>query len=96
VVVGVNRFADDRPAPPPPFQHDPRIERERAKLLARWRSERDTRVVGTTLKRLERHARGDANLMPAILAALTAKATLGEVCDTMRGVFGEHRPGSQR
>jgi methylmalonyl-CoA mutase N-terminal domain/subunit len=96
VVVGVNRFADERPTPPPPFKHDPRIERARARFLAGWRSERDARAVKSALARLEREARGDANLMPAILAALTAKATLGEVCDAMRGVFGEYRPGSQR
>ncbi len=96
VVVGVNRFADDQPMPPPPFKHDPRIERERAKFLARWRAERNAHAAQKALARLEKDARGDANLMPAILAALVAKATLGEVCDAMRDVFGVHRPGSER
>ena len=95
VVVGVNRFADDQPVPPPPFKHDAKVERRRAKFLAEWRSGRDARATDAGLTRLEREARGDANLMPVILDALKAKATLGEVCDTMRGVFGEYRPGSE-
>ena len=43
--------------------------------------------------RLEAAARGSGNLMPFILKALTVRATLGEVCDVMRGVFGEYQPG---
>jgi methylmalonyl-CoA mutase N-terminal domain/subunit len=96
IVVGVNRFADERPATAPPFRHDPRIERERAAFLAQWREGREARAAKDALAKLERDARGTANLMPAILAALVAKCTLGEVCDTMRGVFGSHRPGAQR
>ncbi len=91
-VVGVNKFADDQPAPPPPFVPAPGVEEERAKFLAEWHSERDAAAVSAALTRLERAARGDDNLMPPILAALVARATLGEVCDTMRGVFGVHRP----
>ena len=93
VVVGVNRYADERPVPPPPFKPDPATERERAAFLARWRAERDARSVKTALGRLERAARGSENLMPRILDSLGARATLGEVCDTMRAVFGTYRPG---
>jgi methylmalonyl-CoA mutase, N-terminal domain len=96
VVVGVNRFADDEPVPPPPFRHDPRVERKRSAFLARWRSERAASPVRLALERLARGARGDANLMPVILEALKARATLGEVCDTLREVFGTYRPGPQR
>jgi methylmalonyl-CoA mutase, N-terminal domain len=92
-VVGVNRFADGAPPAAPPFTPDPRIEAERGPMLARWRAERDAPATANALARLERGARGDDNLVPPILAALVAGATLGEVCDTMRGVFGEHRPG---
>jgi methylmalonyl-CoA mutase N-terminal domain/subunit len=45
------------------------------------------------MKRLEKAARGSDNLVPPILEALQAHATLGEVCDTLRGVFGVYRPG---
>jgi len=93
VVVGVNRFVEEE-APAPAFRHDPAIETERAGLLADWRAQRDAWACAAALKRLEAQARGSENLMPAILGALVARATLGEVCDTLRGVFGIHQPGA--
>jgi methylmalonyl-CoA mutase N-terminal domain/subunit len=51
--------------------------------------------VKKALARLDRAARGSENLMPPILDALKASATLGEVCDTMRAVFGTYRPGAE-
>jgi methylmalonyl-CoA mutase N-terminal domain/subunit len=95
VVVGVNRFGDDRPVPPPPFAHDAGVERERAAFLADWRASRDRVACDAALGRLDAAARGTANLVRPILEALQAKATLGEVCDTMRAVFGVHRPGEK-
>ena len=95
VIVGVNRFADDAPAAPPPFRPDPRVERERAKFLATWRAQRSAAPVKKALARLDRAARGSENLVPPILAALVARATLGEVCDAMRDVFGTYRPGTE-
>ena len=62
-------------------------------FLGEWRSSRDAGACDAALRKLESAARGTANLVQPILAALTAKATLGEVCDTMRAVFGVHRPG---
>jgi methylmalonyl-CoA mutase N-terminal domain/subunit len=93
IVVGVNRFATDEPAPAPPFKPDPAVERERATFLAEWRSQRDDAATKSALERLDRAARGSDNLVPPILEALRAKATLGEVSDAMRAVFGVHRPG---
>ena len=95
VVVGVNRFADDAPVPPPPFTHDPRVEADRAQFLADWRATRDATAYESALARITATARGTGNLMPPILAALQAKATLGEVCDAMRAVFGVYRPGER-
>ncbi len=94
VIVGVNRFADDEPPAAPPFRPDPAVERERAQRLAEWRAHRDAWEVDASLERLERAARGSENLVPPILEALKRRATLGEVCDTLRGVFGTHRPGA--
>jgi len=95
VVVGVNRFADENEAPAaPPFKPDPAVERDRAAFLTRWRSQRDAVSCDRALGALARAARGSENLMPHILGALTARATLGEVCDTMRDVFGVHRPAA--
>jgi methylmalonyl-CoA mutase, N-terminal domain len=96
VVVGVNRFVEDHGAAAPPFKPDARVERARARFLARWRAERDARAMKRALGRLERAARGTDNLVPAILESLRERATLGEVCDTMRGVFGVHRPEATR
>jgi methylmalonyl-CoA mutase N-terminal domain/subunit len=94
VVVGVNRFADADEVASAPFRHDPAVEHERSRFLAEWRSQRAAAPVTAALGRLESAARGSANLMPLILEALKARATLGEVCDTMRGVFGVHQPGN--
>ncbi|MEO5617797.1 MAG: methylmalonyl-CoA mutase family protein [Candidatus Eisenbacteria bacterium] len=92
VVVGVNRFAEVATSPPS-FRHDPSVERERARFLAEWRTQRNAWAAAGALKRIEAAARGSENLMPPILDALKARATLGEVCDTLRDVFGVHRPG---
>jgi methylmalonyl-CoA mutase N-terminal domain/subunit len=93
VVIGVNRFAQEGPPEAPPFRPDPAVERERAEFLARWRDQRDRSAADAALARLGRAARGSDNLIPPILDALRARATLGEVCDAMREVFGVHRPG---
>ncbi|MEY4375168.1 MAG: hypothetical protein RL760_1335, partial [Candidatus Eisenbacteria bacterium] len=95
VVVGVNKFGDQTPIPAPPFSIDPNVERERARFLADWRASRDAVACTLALTQVERAARGTDNLVPPILAALTARATLGEVCDTLRAVFGVHRPGDK-
>jgi len=95
VVVGVNKFADDAREAAPAFKPDPAVERERAAMLAAWRSQREPRSYTAALETLEREARGSGNLMPRILEALNRRATLGEVCDTLRGVFGTYRPGAK-
>jgi methylmalonyl-CoA mutase N-terminal domain/subunit len=93
VIVGVNQFVVDQPPPSPPFRPDPEVERRRAAALAAWRDQREAAPCRDALARLERAARGSDNLIAPILLALTARATLGEVCDALRGVFGVHRPG---
>ena len=95
VVVGVNRFAEESRTAAPAFTPDPAVERERAAMLAAWRSQRDGRACDAALQLLERGARGSGNLMPAILEALKSRATLGEVCERLRGVFGTYRPGTK-
>jgi methylmalonyl-CoA mutase N-terminal domain/subunit len=95
VVVGVNTFAQEAPAVAPPFRPDAAVERARGEFLAHWRAERDAASVAAALAVLERAARGSANLMPLILDSLKRRATLGEVCDTLRGVFGTYAPGGK-
>jgi methylmalonyl-CoA mutase N-terminal domain/subunit len=93
VVVGVNTFqADERP--PPELQRiaDEEVERQVARVRE-LRQERDAAAVEAGLAAVRRAAEGTENLLPPMREALRARATLGEVSDVLRGVFGEHRPG---
>jgi len=90
VIVGVNGFTDDTSATPPVFQIDP--ENERAQI-ARLRAVRAGRSAGEWTRALadvDRAARGGDNLVPPIVAAVERHATLGEIADALRAVFGEH------
>jgi methylmalonyl-CoA mutase N-terminal domain/subunit len=91
-VVGVNRYVEDEAAPSNVFEPDPRVEQERAAFLAQWRSSRDAAACEGALAGLEEAARGTENLLPHILASVEAHATLGEISDRLRGVFGVYRP----
>jgi methylmalonyl-CoA mutase N-terminal domain/subunit len=93
VVVGVNRHSDAHPIPPPEFAHDPGLEGARVTLLRQWRASRAIAPYDAAMAKLVAAARGSDNLVPRILDALVAQATLGEVCDALRGVFGTYRPG---
>ena len=91
VVVGVNRFTDSEAPKPAVLKVDPGLERDRRERLRERRAGRSAPVVDAALSGVERAARGSENLMPAILAAVEAEATLGEIADRMRAVFGTHR-----
>jgi methylmalonyl-CoA mutase N-terminal domain/subunit len=73
-IVGVNRFAEDEGTPAPPFRPDASADRERTAFLAAWRRERNAKAAAAALSRLDRAARGSANLMPSILEALRSTA----------------------
>ena len=92
VVVGVNKFTADEEEPYEPLRVDPRIERDQADRLARLRRDRDQRAVTKHLDGLKAAAGGTDNLLPPIAGALRAGATLGEVCDAMRAVWGVYQP----
>jgi methylmalonyl-CoA mutase, N-terminal domain len=91
IVVGVNRFADDEEARPPLQRIDPALEREQVERVRRLRVDRDPDAWAKALVGLERAARSSDNVMPAIIGAVEARATLGEVSDRLRAVWGEHR-----
>ena len=91
VVVGVNRFQVDEPPPSDLLRVDMRVQQEQIESLRALRTRRDGRAVAEALAELRRGAEGEANLMPLILDAVQAYATVGEVCDALRGVFGEYR-----
>jgi len=90
VVVGVNRFQADEERAIPMLQVDPDIERTQVARLNALRARRDASKSSATLAEVERHARGKENLMPAILAAVEAYATVGEISDALRRAFGEY------
>jgi methylmalonyl-CoA mutase N-terminal domain/subunit len=92
VVVGVNEFVADEAPPARLFQPDLGVEAAQAERLARLRRSRDAGRVAGALDAIETAARGSGNLLPPFLEAVRAYATLGEICDRLRAVFGTHRP----
>ena len=90
VIVGVNEYATEAPPDVPLLRVDAAGEARQVERLRRVRRERSAAGVSRTLSALERGARGTDNLMPLILDAVKAYATLGEICDVLRGVFGEY------
>jgi len=91
IVVGVNRFQIAEDPSIEILRVDPEVGRRQAAKLAALRQRRDNAAVTAALSALEDGARGTANLLPRILAAVEAYATLGEISDTLRRVFGEQR-----
>jgi methylmalonyl-CoA mutase N-terminal domain/subunit len=91
VVVGVNRFQADEGRVIPTLQVDPDIERTQVARLNALRARRDAAKASVALVEVERRARGKENLMPAILAAVEAYATVGEISDALRRTFGEYQ-----
>ena len=91
VVVGVNRFRQPEEHPLAAFHMDPALERTQVERLRELRASRPAAEVEARLEALEQAARGADNLMPRILAACEAYATVGEISDRLRRVFGEYR-----
>ncbi len=91
IVVGVNRFRIEEEASIPTFRLDASIEKDQVERLRALRASRDAACVRSALERLETAARGTENLMPYIMDAAEAYATVGEISDCLRRVFGEHR-----
>ncbi len=91
VVVGVNRYHENESQHLPILHIDPAVERAQVERVRRMRERRDAGRTKSALDAIEVTARGDANLMPAILEAVKAYATVGEISDTLRRVFGEYQ-----
>jgi len=94
VVVGVNKFQADEQPPMDLLRVDPAVRISQMERLKTLKSERDNSKARNILSDLRKAAEGDDNLMPFILDAVKAYATLGEICDELRGVFGEYQPVS--
>jgi methylmalonyl-CoA mutase N-terminal domain/subunit len=93
VIVGVNGFKSDRAEPIQILKIDERVADEQIARLKQVRAERDQAAVTAALAKVEAAARGTDNLMPPVLEAVKAYATLGEVCDVFRKVWGQYREG---
>ena len=90
VIVGVNKFAAEEKSIQDVFSIDDSIRQLQIDKINKVKAERDNEKVESILKKLEKDARGTVNLMPTILEAVESYATLGEIADVMRGVFGEY------
>jgi methylmalonyl-CoA mutase, N-terminal domain len=93
IVVGVNKFVDDTNEPTDVFPIDPQLQKDQVARLEKVRAERDQAGVDAALADLEAAARGTQNVLVPMKEALKRMATLGEVADTLRGVFGTYQPG---
>jgi methylmalonyl-CoA mutase N-terminal domain/subunit len=94
IIVGVNEFTVEEEEHVDIEEVSEAQQRRQKERLADLRAERDDEAVEAALDALEDAARGDANLMPPILDAVTVYATTGEICNTLRDVFGEYSPGA--
>ena len=92
VVVGVNKFTLPTEDPYEPVRVDPAIEQEQAQRLASLRSSRDDGEFRRRLDELKKAAAGSQNVLVPIREALRARATVGEVCDALRDIWGTYRP----
>jgi methylmalonyl-CoA mutase N-terminal domain/subunit len=91
IVVGMNRFQVEEDNPTNLLKVDPSVRMSQVERLKKLRSERDNDLVSKNLSGLKQVALGRENLMPSILSAVKAYATLGEICDVLREVFGEYQ-----
>jgi methylmalonyl-CoA mutase N-terminal domain/subunit len=93
IVVGVNRFTTEDEEPYQPLRVDPSIEAEQAEKLARLKERRDKAAFGRGISAVKSAAESADNVLYPLRDALRAGATLGEVCDALREVWGEYQPG---
>ncbi len=91
VIVGVNEFAQPEATPIPLLKVDPEVERRQVERLRRVRSTRDQAAARRAIDTLRRISEQGGNTMPAIVDAVQARVTMGEICDVFRQVFGEYR-----
>lgn len=91
IIVGVNKFTIDKENPVPGFKIDDSIRLLQTAKLAELKSKRDQAKVAQCLSAIKAAASGTTNLMPLVIEAVETYCTLGEIADTLRQVYGEHR-----
>lgn len=92
IVVGVNKFQVENEKLPELLKVKPEVEERQTVRLKELRQQRDNAKTQAALQQVRETAQTDANLMPAIIEAVRTYATLGEICDVLRQVFGEYEP----
>jgi methylmalonyl-CoA mutase N-terminal domain/subunit len=92
VLVGVNKFQVKEPPVKGLLKVDPRVREVQVKRIAELRATRDPKKAEASLQKLKKVAQGEGNLMVPILECVRGYCTLGEMCDVLRGVFGEYEP----
>jgi len=90
--VGVNKYTMEEPPVTDLLRVDMKVGEEKAKELKEWRAKRDNAAWKKALDKLREVSKTDTNVMPAVIEAVKAGATVGEVCDVWRDVFGQYRP----
>ena len=91
VIVGMNKFQVEEPRPTGLLRVDPIVGELQENKIALLKEKRDSAKVEETLVELKKACKSDENLMPYIVEAVKAYATLGEICNVMRDVFGEYK-----
>ena len=91
IIVGVNKYTTREETSIPMLRVDPKVEEEQVAGLQKLRRERNNRKVDEMLEKLHYATEKDENLMPIIIEAVKAYATLGEICGVLRKVYGEHK-----
>jgi methylmalonyl-CoA mutase N-terminal domain/subunit len=92
VYVGINKYTMEEPPPTGLLRIDMSVGEEKAKELKKFRAERDQAKWKAALDKLREVSKTDENVMPYVIEAVRAKATVGEVCDVWRDVYGQYRP----
>lgn len=91
ISIGVNKWRTESKIPFGAFRIDPAIEKRQVERLQQVKKERNERAVRDALEYVREVAQGEDNLVPSCLEAVRAYATVGEICDVLRGVFGEYQ-----
>lgn len=91
IIVGVNKFIIDEEETPEILRINPEIEKKQIEFVQKVKAERSIALVNEKLSRLKKAAQGDENLLPFIIDAVRVYASLGEICNTLREVFGEYK-----
>jgi methylmalonyl-CoA mutase N-terminal domain/subunit len=90
IIVGVNQFVAEKKTRIPTMRVDPELERAQIERVRALRARRDSSRADAAVAEVERRARSGENMMPAIAAAVELYATVGEISDALRRVFGEY------